>query len=218
MKIKWLGHSCFLLTSAKGTRILTDPCDQTTGYKIAPVEVDAVTCSHDHFDHNYHGIAMGENVPYITTVGNHQVKDDVKIIGIHTFHDEKQGALRGENIIFVFEMDSLRIAHLGDLGHMPDAKTMAAIGHTDILLAPVGGVFTIDHGQALELANLLQPKVVIPMHYLTDVLTTKVSDVTPFLDNAKNYTIHRMRQSEVDITKESLGDDRIIVLDYEKFQ
>ena len=218
MKFKWLGHSCFLLTSAKGTRILTDPCDETTGYRIAPVEVDAVTTSHDHFDHNYRGIAIGENVPYIATLGSHQVKDDVKITGIHSFHDDKQGALRGENIIFVFEMDDLRIVHLGDLGHVPDAETIAAIGCTDILLTPVGGLFTIDYSQALELANLLQPKVVIPMHYKTDVLPFPISDAAPFLDHAKNCTIHRMRQSEVELTKESLGDDRIIVLDYEKFK
>ena len=52
MLIKRFAHSCFLLQSEGGTRILTDPCDPATGYIVGPVEADCVTESHQHHDHN----------------------------------------------------------------------------------------------------------------------------------------------------------------------
>ena len=94
MDIKWLGHSCFLLTGQDGTRILMDPCDPATGYEIQPVEVDAVTSSHDHHDHNYLRLALGENVRRITEPGTFSVKG-ATIIGFPTWHDNQGGVLRG---------------------------------------------------------------------------------------------------------------------------
>lgn len=139
MLIKRFAHSCFLLQSEGGTRILTDPCDPETGYNVGPVEADCVTESHQHHDHNYTAAAKGRDVKVISAPGEYTV-GDVKITGIPCWHDEMQGAKRGGNIIFVFEMDGLRLAHMGDIGHLPDEATLKAMGHIDILLIPVGGV------------------------------------------------------------------------------
>ncbi|MDR0841623.1 MAG: MBL fold metallo-hydrolase [Christensenellaceae bacterium] len=216
MDIKWLGHSCFLLTGEAGTRILMDPCDPDTGYDIAPVAADAVTSSHDHHDHNYFALAQGKDAPRITTPGRHAVKDAV-ITGYAAWHDDVQGALRGVNIMFVVEMDGMRLLHAGDLGHIPSAETIAAMGPIDVLLIPIGGTYTLDHLSAMELCNLLRPAVVIPMHYQTETLKMNIGELLPFLHCAdKNWRIHRMRQSDAVITPESLGKDRIIVLTYEK--
>lgn len=212
MTIKWLGHSCFLLTDSKGTRLLVDPCDPSTGYDIGKVEADAVTSSHSHYDHNYFA-AANEDITRINEPGEYTV-NGVKITGFPTWHDDAEGSLRGRNIMFLFEMDGLRVLHAGDLGELPDGDTIAKIGHIDVLLTPVGGIYTIDYQGARDLANLLGPKVVIPMHYRTDAVKFELQDVTPFLDHASGCAIHRMRQNEAVIMPESLGNDRIIVLDY----
>lgn len=212
MTIKWFGHSCFLLTDAEGTRLLTDPCDPATGYDIGHVEADAVTSSHGHHDHNYFDV-VDEGVAIINEPGEYTVKG-IKITGFPTWHDDAQGAVRGRNIMYLFEMDGLRVMHAGDLGQLPNEDVINAIGKVDVLLTPVGGVYTIGYQGARDLANTLGPKVVIPMHYRTDALRFELEDVTPFLDHASGCAIHRMRQSEASITPESLGSDRIIVLDY----
>ena len=116
MILKWLGHSCFLLTSEAGVRILMDPCAPSTGYTVGPVAVDAVTASHGHYDHNYFEAALGNPVR-ITEPGLHEVKG-VRVTGIPTWHDKECGAKRGRNIMFLVEMDGLRLLHAGDLGHL----------------------------------------------------------------------------------------------------
>lgn len=214
MDIKWYGHSCFLITNKAGIRILTDPPHPQVGYKIPPVECEAVTCSHSHTDHNDFSVAAGNPVR-ITEPGEYQV-GDVKITGVSTFHDDVHGAKRGKNIVFIFETDDMRVVHAGDIGALPDQETLDKIGRADVLLVPVGGVFTVDAAGARELANLLKPKVVIPMHYKTRALTFELDDISPFLSCVKDCSIHRLRQSDCVLTKESLGTDRVITLDYAK--
>lgn len=212
MKLKWYGHSCFLLTTESGFRILTDPCDDSTGYHLSDIEADLVTSSHDHFDHNYFAAVAGDP-PRITEPGEYEA-GGVKITGIPAWHDDRQGALRGRNIIFVFEIDGMRVAHLGDLGHMPDEATIAAIGDLDVLLSPVGGTFTIEQDITREIANATRANVLVPMHYKTDVLNFDIKGVQPLLTNAKDCTVHRLKESECVLTKENLGTARIVVLDY----
>lgn len=210
MQIKWYGHSCFLLTDSNGVRILTDPCDEATGYSLHGIETDAVTVSHDHHDHNYTAAAAG-NPQIIKSCGEFALKG-VKITGIPSFHDKQGGALRGENIMYIFEMDDMRILHCGDLGQLPDEATLARLHDIDILLVPIGGIYTIDDLEARELANLIRPKVVIPMHYKTPQLKFDVMGLAPFIDAAKDCRIHKLNDCEASISRMSLGDDRVIVL------
>ena len=203
-----------MLTIESGVRILMDPCAPKTGYTIAPVEADAVTASHDHYDHNYFDAALGDPVR-ITEPGVHEVKS-VRITGIPTWHDKERGAKRGRNIMFLVEMDGIRLLHAGDLGHLPDEAAVRAVGQVDVLLAPIGGVYTIDGTEAKELARLLHPKVFVPMHYKTGRLSFELDGLSPFLDSLKGGAIHRMRQSEATLTPESLGSGRVLVLEYEK--
>lgn len=213
MNIKWLGHSCFLLTDSKGTSVVTDPCDPETGYIIPSLEVDALTVSHDHHDHSYTapikaGVTIKEPGEY--SVG------DIKIKGVSTFHDEEHGEKRGRNTVFVFEIDGIKIVHAGDLGMVPEDETIKAIGEADVLLAPVGGIYTIDHKGARELANKLNIKVLIPMHYKTEALSFDLADTEDLLHYATGCAIHVMRQNELTLSRESLGMHRLIVLKYEK--
>lgn len=168
MNIKWLGHACFKLTSEKGTVIVTDPFDESVGYPMPNVKADIVTSSHSHFDHNYFKAVKG-NFDIVDTVGEHNIKG-INIKGVNTFHDDEHGAKRGKNIVFVFDIDGIRVCHMGDLGHVLTEKQVEEIGPVDVLLIPVGGYYTIDAKQAVEVMNQLKPKITIPMHYKRSLL------------------------------------------------
>lgn len=179
MKIKWLGHSCFKIVSSKGIRIVTDPFDDNVGYPLPSVQADIVTVSHDHYDHNFVDCVKG-NFDVINKVGNFMVKD-IPITGIHTYHDDEQGAKRGNNIVYVFDIDGVRVCHLGDIGHTLSDAQIKMIGDVDVVLIPVGGVFTVDGAKAAEIVNELSPSIVIPMHYKTPLLKLKLESEDSFV-------------------------------------
>lgn len=215
MKIKWLGHSCFLLTSEAGVKVLTDPFNDQVGYRLPAVEADIVTTSHGHSDHNYVRAVKGK-FKHWDQPGVFE-KNGIKANGVPTFHDEVQGAKRGKNIIYIFDMDGLRICHSGDLGHIPSREQAAAIGQVDILLVPVGGIYTVNADEAVIVVQLLKPKVTIPMHFKTSVLSFQLDGADKFLAaaGASKQEAYFNRQ-EINIESESLGVlPEILILDYE---
>lgn len=211
MKITWYAHSCFLLTDENGVKILTDPCDPSVGYTLSGIECDAVTVSHSHFDHCYTAAAAGDPV-IIREVGEYDV-NGVKVTGFPSFHDDAHGAKRGSNIMFLFEMDGIRLLHAGDICALPAEEELNAIGPVDVLLVPVGGKYTLDYSGARELANLLKPSVVIPMHYKTPALNIDIDDCAKFVASAQDCSIHKLNDCEANIYKNTLGEDRVLVLD-----
>jgi L-ascorbate metabolism protein UlaG (beta-lactamase superfamily) len=168
MKIKWFGQSCFLITAENGTKILTDPFKDMMGYKLPEMEADIVSISHNHRDHNYVNAAKG-NFELINKPGGFS-KNGIAIQGVETFHDKVSGARKGKNLVFKFEMDQINLCHLGDLGHILNSAQIEAIGKVDILFLPVGGGFTIDARDAVQVMRQLNPAIVIPMHYRTKAL------------------------------------------------
>ncbi len=214
MKITWYGHSCFLLTAENGVSILTDPCGRDTGYTLHDIACDAVTVSHDHYDHNCLGIIAG-SPQVIQTVGEHRV-GDIPVTGFATFHDEVHGAKRGPNIVFRYVIDDLRLVHLGDLGHMPDDELIGKIGSVDVLFIPVGGVYTIDSRLATRVSEALRPRVLIPMHYKTPALRINIDGLDPLLAANTKRSVHRLNASTCTLTRETLGDNRLLLLDYKR--
>ena len=184
MEITWYGHSCFLLKSKNGKKVLMDPFDRSVGYKVPNESVDIVTISHHHFDHD-----STDNLPGIPTVidkeGSYNFSDIV-INGISSFHDKNFGAKRGNNIIFVISLDGFNICHLGDLGHMPTSEMLVRIGPIDILMIPVGGNYTIDGSEAAIVAKKINSHVILPMHYGTDALTFPLDGAEKFIIEMKN--------------------------------
>jgi L-ascorbate metabolism protein UlaG (beta-lactamase superfamily) len=160
------GHSEFLIELADGFRILTDPFDAHVGYPMHKVRCNAVTVSHAHSDHNEVSKAEGYTV-LADHAGRIVLEPGVIATGIESWHDDRQGALRGPNCIFIIEAEGLRIAHLGDLGAW-DESLAGRLTDLDILLIPVGGHYTIDAQSAAALCRRLQPRMVIPMHYRTN--------------------------------------------------
>lgn len=178
MDIFWLGHSCFRIRG-KGSTVVMDPPSPETGYNLGKIEADIVTVSHQHPGHNYvQGI--GGEFKLISGPGEYEI-GGVFVTGVASFHDDRSGELRGRNTIHVMEMDGITVAHLGDLGHVLNAKAVGDVGRVDILLLPVGGVTTVDAVAAAEVMRKLGPKWVVPMHYKTPVTTRDLLPVTKFL-------------------------------------
>ena len=166
MILRCIGHAKFLLCLDNGFRIVTDPYDASTGYPVAPLRADAVIVSHGHHDHSAVDTVEGWTA-VVREAGDHTLAPDVTVHSFGSFHDDARGSKRGENLVSVVEAEGLRVAHLGDLGHLPDEALCRALGRIDLLMIPVGGHFTIDAAQAVETCRLLQPRVVVPMHYRT---------------------------------------------------
>ena len=202
MKIKWLGHASFLITSKDGLKIVTDPYSVGGGIDYDKIEeaADIVTVSHKHGDHN--NVAAVKGKPeVVSAVGVRQVKG-IDFKGIASYHDDAGGDQRGTNIIFCFTLDGMRLCHLGDLGHQLAGSAIDEIGEVDILLIPVGGFFTIDARIATKTCEDLNPRVVMPMHYKTAKCGYPIAGVDDFLKDRQN--IRRLDASEVEFAKDGL--------------
>jgi L-ascorbate metabolism protein UlaG (beta-lactamase superfamily) len=205
MKIKFLGHASFLITSERGIRIITDPYKPgcfNGGIKYAPIteEADVVTISHEHDDHN--ATDIDGNPTFVRGSGRKDLKD-IKIQGYDVFHDESGGKERGKNTIFQMTVDGMSIVHLGDLGHPLSDNDIEKLGAVDILFVPVGGHFTIDAEIAEKTVSRLQPKIVVPMHYKTDKCGFPIASVEDYLINKEAKKL----SGEFEITKETLPEE-----------
>lgn len=205
MEIKWYGHASFLLTTAQGITIITDPYepgayDGGIAYGPIPDKADIVTVSHDHADHNYvKGLAGKPTV--ITGEGRHEAKGIV-IEGVPTYHDDSNGAERGGNTIFTIIADGMRVCHLGDLGHLLSDTEQQQIGQVDCLFIPVGGFFTIGAEEARQVVDQLHPKLIIPMHFKTDKCGFPIAPVDQFIQGKKE--VQRIKGSTFSFTKKEL--------------
>jgi L-ascorbate metabolism protein UlaG (beta-lactamase superfamily) len=178
MDITWHGHACFRLYQ-RGASVVTDPYEKEIGYELPRLRADIVTVSHDHPGHRY-ATGVRNRKLVVTGPGEYEV-NGVFITGVATFHDGKKGGARGRNTCYLFDFDGLKICHLGDLGHIPSQAQIEALNSVDVLLVPVGGKSTINAAQAAEVVSLLEPKMVIPMHYKLPSLAFKLDPVTKFL-------------------------------------
>jgi L-ascorbate metabolism protein UlaG (beta-lactamase superfamily) len=195
MKIKYLAHSAFLITSDSGARIVTDPYETSAGLNHGVIKetADIVTVSHEHGDHNNVSAVQGN--PSVVKTST-EVKG-IKIKAVPAAHDDKGGSQRGKNTIFCFEVDGINVGHAGDLGHLLTADQVKAIGKVDVLMIPVGGFFTVDAKTATKICDQLKPGIIIPMHYKTDKMNFPISGVDEFLKGKSNVT--RVNGSEIEI-------------------
>ncbi len=212
MEITWFGHSCFRIKGKEAT-LVTDPFAETLGYPLRHPAADIVTISHDHPHHS--SLSAIEGQPkVIAGPGEYEIAE-VFIYGIRTFHDAEGGKIRGRNTVYLIEIDEVRICHLGDLGHVPTAEQVEEISGSDVLLVPVGGVCTIDATAAAETVSLLQPRLVIPMHFKTEAIKVEVEldPVDRFLKELGAKGISA--ESKLAITKSSLPEEtKVVLLDY----
>jgi len=211
MKVKWLGHSCFLITSEGGTRLITDPYTVGAGINYSAIResADVVTVSHEHGDHNNVSAVPGK--PQVIKGSGTKNAAGIEFKGIATYHDDSRGREKGANTVFCFTIDGIRLCHLGDLGHLLSQEQVASIGAVDILFIPVGGFFTIDAAAASEVCQQLKPKVIIPMHYRTPRCDYPISTVDSFLKEKER--VKRWDKSEGEFRAGGLpAESEIVVL------
>ncbi|HZY40896.1 MAG TPA: MBL fold metallo-hydrolase [Anaerolineae bacterium] len=209
VEITWLGHSCFRLRDRSAT-VVTDPYGKDIGLILPRVRADIVTLSHDADDHNYVKGVKGE-FRVLTGPGEYEVSS-VFVTGLELRGSKKKETAAGpRNTVFLFEFDDLTVCHLGDLNIVPtQAQVEEALGAVDVLLIPVGGEESLNASQAAEVVSLLEPHIVIPMHYHVPDITLNLDPVGKFL---KEMGLDKVQpQESLKISRSGLPDETQIVL------
>lgn len=214
MNIQYYGHSCFkIATKAEGRGsedviAFIDPFDKKVGLKPPQGKADVVFVSHTHHDHN-NVEALKENPVVIDVPGEYSVKG-INVTGIDSFHDDKEGAERGRNTIFVLDTEDIRICHLGDLGVDLTIKQLEKIGDVDVLMIPVGGKYTIDYKVAAAIAKKLSPSIIIPIHYKMKGTSIDVADEKDFCNEMGNCPKERV--NKINLKKKDLEGKNMEIL------
>lgn len=186
MNITWYGQSCFRITLQGQKKVkqwvslVIDPFNEDTGLKLPKLDAEVLLITHDHKDHNNQKIANKETF-VIDSPGEYELRD-IFIQGISSFHDKEKGKERGLNTIYTIEAEEIRICHMGDFGQgeLTDEQ-LREIGEIDILMIPVGGVYTIDAKEATKVISQIEPRIVVPMHYKIPGLKIKLDELGSFL-------------------------------------
>ncbi len=214
MDIYWGGQALFRL-KGKNATVIIDPYDPNfTGLRLPKdLTADVVLSSHAHEDHNFANVVKspsGDKPRVFNSPGEYEV-GGVVITGIPSFHDDSQGSERGKNTIFHLMFDRLNIVHLGDLGQSKlTEEQLTQIGEVDILLVPVGGIYTIDSKASANIVSQLEPGIIIPMHYRIEGLKFELAGIEEFLKEmgAEGVT----PQPKLSITKEKLPEEPQVIL------
>ena len=185
MTLEWLAHSCFCLKNDEGHVLVMDPYNEEVGYQVPALDgVDIVSCSHGHMDHANLAAIVNKDYVLLEKQGNYEGLG-FSIQHLATYHDDNKGAKRGENLITLIETEGIRLCHCGDLGHLLSAEQVQALGKVDVLIIPVGGLFTIDAKQAAQVVDAIGAKIVIPMHYAREECRYDLAPVEDFLEEMK---------------------------------
>ncbi|MGE4275059.1 MAG: MBL fold metallo-hydrolase [Candidatus Methanomethylophilaceae archaeon] len=190
MRIAWHGHSCFEFSD--GTSVVIDPHDgKSIGITPPSVRADVVLMTHDHYDHNAVRVVRGAHKDFSEKAGEFE-SGGIHFMGLPSYHDESRGARRGRNTVYRFEMDGIVFCHCGDLGHLPDDFFFYQLGRVDVLLVPVGGVFTLQVDKVLQLVERIAPKIVVPMHYRVGGLSIAVDSLDVFLSRVPEDRVYHV--------------------------
>jgi len=220
MTIQWHGQACFQITARRNkdeeTRLVIDPFSEKIGLRLPKLEADILLVTHDHPDHNNVkavGAATSGHPPFlIDGPGEYEIKK-VFIQGIPSWHDKVKGKSRGNNTCYTIETEEMKLCHLGDLGQgeLSDEQ-LQALGEIDILMIPVGGIYTISGEEASKIISQIEPKIVIPMHYSLPKLKIKLEGIEKFLKvmgKKETESLNKLSIKKKDLPKEEV---EIIVL------
>jgi L-ascorbate metabolism protein UlaG (beta-lactamase superfamily) len=214
MEITWYGHSCFRLTERSLATVVTDPFDsESVGYEPLKLKADIVTSSHDAPGHNYLNAVKGYEHG-ITGPGEFEI-GGVFITGVQTDAQSKKASDRPRNTLYVFDYDGLTVAHLGDLRSVPTQAEIEALGTVNVALVPVGGGGSLNAAKAAEVVSLLEPNLVIPMHFHTPASKLPLDRLDKFL---KEMGLHEADTApSLKVTHSGLPDEtKVIVLEYQR--
>ena len=216
MEITWYGHSCFRLTERNYATVVTDPFDnKITGYDALKLKSDIVTVSHDAPGHNFADAVKGASHT-IDGAGEFEI-GGVFITGVTTdggSSKKKSKEAGASNTIYVFDYDGITVAHLGDLKHAPTQSEIESLGTVNVALVPVGGGGALNAAKAAEVISMLEPNLVIPMHYSTPATKIPLDALNKFL---KEMGLSKVdAQPSLKVTRSGLPDEtHVVVLEYQ---
>ena len=214
MEITWYGHSCFRLTERGIATVVTDPYDNTDiGYESLKLKADIVTVSHDTSGHNNTSAIKGTS-HVITGPGEFEI-GGVFITAVQTNGHGKADDEELRNTLYVFDYDGITVAHLGDLKQVPSQTQVEALGAVNVALVPVGGGGGLNAAKAAEVISLLEPNIVIPMHYATKEAKLELDSLDKFL---KEMGLSASPpEPSLKVTRSGLPDEtHVVVLDYQR--
>ena len=213
MEIVWYGLSCFRMSERRMATVVTDPYDKSLGLPEPKLKADVVTVSHDAPGHNNVKAVKGKR-RVISGPGEFEI-GDVFIIGIPMAPKKNKEKNARLNMIFVYDYHGLTVAHLGDLAYVPSQSQIEHLGAVDIAMVPVGGGKALTPSQAAEIISLIEPSIVIPMHYKTDSVKLKLGKVDRFLSEmgiTKQEPLPELKVSKSSLSPET----QVVLLDVRK--
>ena len=216
MEIIWYGQSCFRLTERGMATVVTDPFDhEAIGYSPLKLKADIVTVSHDAPGHNNTDAVKGTS-HVITGPGEFEI-GGVFITGVQTDASGKKSKDVPRNTLYVFDYDGITVAHLGDLRNVPSQAEVEALGTVNVALVPVGGGGGLNAAKAAEVVSLLEPNLVIPMHYATPDAKVELDSLNKFLKEMGLGAGAFEKQTSLKVTRSSLPDEtHVIALEYQR--
>lgn len=206
MQIHFYAQASFLITSDEGLRIAIDPYEQNERFRYDATfdEADILLVTHEHGDHNNVDAVPGDP-QVVRGAGLHEVAGtDVSFKGIASYHDQQQGQQRGPNTIFVFDVDGITVAHLGDQGCELEPDQIEQLSGVQVMIAPVGGGLTLDPDLIWKLAEQVNPNVFIPCHFKTPEIDLPIGPLDDFLVGKPN--VEQTGQSSISLSADSLPD------------
>ena len=215
MEITWYGHSCFRLTERGMATVVTDPYDQNeVGFSSLKLKADIVTCSHDISGHNFLKAVKG--TPYqITGPGEFEI-GGVFITGVQTNGKKKFEEGEPRNTLYVIDYNGITVAHLGGMNHVPSQTQVEALGHVNIALVPVGGGKSLNAAKAAEVISLLEPGIVIPMHYMTSESKITLDPLNKFLKAMGLADVEPIPSLKISSEKSITDETKVVVLSYKE--
>ena len=216
MEITWYGHSCFRLTERGMATVVVDPFDsKTIGYSPLKLKADIVAVSHEAPGHSNVEAVKGTS-HVIAGPGEFEI-GGVFITGVQTDGGGagKKAKEQVRNTLYVFDYEGLTVAHLGDLQQVPSQAEIEALGNVNVALVPVGGGGGLNAAKAAEVISLLEPNIVIPMHYATPDAKVTLDSLNKFL---KEMGLSKQDpQPSLKVTRSGLPEEtHVAVLDYQR--
>jgi L-ascorbate metabolism protein UlaG (beta-lactamase superfamily) len=214
MEITWYGHSCFRLSERGLASVVADPFDHAAvGYEALKLKADIVTVSHDAPGHNHVSAVKGAS-HIITGPGEFEI-GGVFITGVQTDGHGKKSNGKSRNTLYVFDYEGLAVAHLGDLRQVLTQAEVEALGSVHVALVPVGGGDGLNAAKAAEVISLIEPNIVIPMHYTTPDVKLQLDSLNKFLKEMGLGSIEK--KPSLKVTSSGLQDEtHVVVLDYQR--
>ncbi len=202
MRVRWHGHACFEFGDDE-TTVVVDPHDgRSIGIKPPAVSADVVLMTHDHYDHNAVRAVRGHRKEFLAQNGIFEACG-LRVEGLPSFHDASGGSERGENTMYLFEMDGISVCHCGDLGDMPSENVLRKIENVDMLFVPTGEVFTMVLPEVRRFLEAVNPNVIVPMHYRVGGLSLPITPLDAFLEMIPEANVDYIG-NEIEVSREDI--------------